>query len=65
MFNKLAEIAEDSAQGGLFLFTGNAPQLIILAISSILIGRLLGPENYGLLSTSLAIPITLTDLMTY
>jgi len=61
--DKLVEIAEDSARGGFFLFTGNAFQLIVLAIGSIIVARLLGPENYGLLSLSLVIPLTLVGLI--
>jgi len=60
---KLVEIAEDSARGGFFLFTGNAFQLIILAMGSIIVARLLGPENYGLLSLSLVIPLALIGLI--
>lgn len=56
MSNKLIEIAEDSARGGFFLFTGNALSLIILAIGSIIVARLLGPDNYGLYSLSLVVP---------
>ncbi|MFQ6081226.1 MAG: flippase [Candidatus Bathyarchaeia archaeon] len=63
MSDKLVEIAEDSARGGFFLFTGNASQLIVLAIGSIIVARLLGPENYGLLSLSLVIPSILAGLI--
>jgi len=63
MSNKLTEIAEDSARGGFFLFTGNAFQLIILAIGSIIIARLLGPEDYGLYSLSLVVPLILAGLI--
>ena len=56
MSNKLIEIAEDSARGGFFLFTGNALSFIILAIGSIIVARLLGPDNYGLYSLSLIVP---------
>jgi O-antigen/teichoic acid export membrane protein len=63
MSDKLVEIAEDSARGGFFLFTGNASQLIVLAIGSIVVARLLGPENYGLLALSLVIPSVLAGLV--
>jgi len=61
--NKLVEIAEDSARGGFFLFTGNALSLVILAIGSIIVARLLGPENYGLLALSLVVPSILAGLI--
>jgi hypothetical protein len=62
MSENLAEIAEDSARGGFFLFTGNALSYAILAIGSIIIGRLLGPENFGLYSLSLVVPSLLRGL---
>ena len=48
MSEKLTDIAENSVRGGFFLFAGNALSTIILAVGSILIARLLGPEDYGL-----------------
>lgn len=65
MSDKLVEIAEDSARGGFFLFTGNASQLIILAIGSVLVARLLGPENYGLFSLSLVVPLLLANFIDF
>lgn len=56
MSNKLAEIAEDSARGGFFLFTGNALSFAILVICSIIVAKLLEPENYGLFVLSLVVP---------
>jgi len=52
----LATIAEDTARGGIFLFTGSTLSTIILAVGSIFIARLLGPDNYGLLALSLVVP---------
>jgi len=63
MSYKLAEIAKDSARGGFFLLTGNALSLLTLAIGSIIIARLLGPENYGLFSLSLVVPSILAGLI--
>ncbi len=63
MSENLAEIAEDSARGGFFLFTGNFLSYAILAIGSIIIGRLLGPENFGLYSLSLVVPSLLAGLI--
>jgi len=54
--NRLVEIAEDSARGGFFLFTGNALSTLILAVGSILVAKLLGLENYGLFSISFVAP---------
>lgn len=65
MSDKLTEIAEDSARGGFFLFTGNALSLIILAVGSIIIARLLGPENYGVYSLSLVVPSILAGLIDF
>jgi O-antigen/teichoic acid export membrane protein len=59
------EIAEDSARGGFFLFTGNASQLTILVIGSVLVARLLGPENYGLFALSLAVPLLFANFIDF
>ncbi len=56
MSDKLVEIAEDSARGGFFLFTGKTLSTFILAVGSIVVSRLLGPENYGLYGLSLVAP---------
>jgi O-antigen/teichoic acid export membrane protein len=61
----LMNIAEDSARGSFFLFSGAAISSIILAIATILLGRLLGPDMYGQYSLILVIPSFLylfTDL---
>jgi len=47
------EIAEASARGSLYLFIGTASSTFISAISSIIFGRLLGPDGYGLYTLSL------------
>ncbi|MEM3387174.1 MAG: oligosaccharide flippase family protein [Nitrososphaerales archaeon] len=56
MSKHIKEVAEDFAKGGLHLFTGNAFSTIILAIGSIIVARLLGPEGLGLYTLSLALP---------
>ncbi|MHA1595079.1 MAG: flippase [Candidatus Baldrarchaeia archaeon] len=56
---KFFEVAEESVRGGLFLASGTALGTIILAIASILIARLLGPESYGIYSISLIVPMFL------
>ena len=65
MADILAKVAEDSARGGFFLISGTVVSTVIMAISSILIGRLLGPEPYGQYTLALVIPqlfYLLTDL---
>ena len=47
MTTDLTRIAEDSARGGFFLASGSFMSTVILAITAILVGRLLGPELYG------------------
>ena len=64
MSTELSDIGKASARGGLFLFLGNASSTIILALASILIARLLGPESYGLYALAMIAPsffITLSD----
>ena len=62
---ELSDIAKASARGSFFLFLGQASSTIIMALSSILIARLLGPENYGLYTIAMIAPsffIALSDL---
>ena len=54
--DELEGIAEKAAQGGVFLFVGNAVAIAILAVGSIIIARLLGPSNYGLYSLTFVTP---------
>src|SRR4030043_454096 len=68
MADELIKVAEDSARSGFFLISGTALSTVILAISSILIGRLLGPELYGQYTLVLVVPtllLTFTDLAIY
>jgi len=65
MAEELIKIAEDSARGGFFLLSGTALATVIMAIASILIARLLGPELYGQYTLALVVPQLLflfTDL---
>ncbi len=65
MADDLTKITEDSARGGFYLFSGATVATVILAISAILIGRLLGPEMYGQYNLVLVIPsllLLITDL---
>jgi len=65
MSDNLTKIAEDSARGGFFLFSGNIISLFILAIGSVLIARLLGQDNYGLYSLSIVVPLLFINLMDF
>ncbi len=47
MEDDLARVAQESARGGFFLFLGASMATFILAITSILVARFLGPELYG------------------
>lgn len=48
MYTEVNTIAKASARGSFFLFVGKTSSTVIMAIASILVARLLGPENYGL-----------------
>lgn len=52
----LFRVAEDSARGSFFLISGTAISTVILSISAILIGRVLGPELYGQYTLALVVP---------
>jgi O-antigen/teichoic acid export membrane protein len=54
--DELVEVAQDSARGSFFLFSGAAASTIIMAIASILIARFLGPELYGQYTLALVVP---------
>jgi len=56
MTDELAKVAEDSARGGFLLISGTALATVIMAIASILIGRLLGPELYGQYTLAIVVP---------
>lgn len=61
----LAKVAEDSARGGFFLISGTALATVVLAIASIMIGRILGPDLYGQYTLAFVVPQLLflfTDL---
>lgn len=60
--DELATIAQKAAQGGLFIFIGNAASTVILALGIIVVARLLGPSDYGLYTLALVIPIILVSL---
>jgi len=54
--DELAKITADSAKGSFFLISGTAMSTVILAITSIIVARFLGPELYGQYNLSLVIP---------
>lgn len=63
MSDKLLEIAGDSAVGGFSLFLGEAFSTIILAVGSVLIARLLGPDGYGVYTLAFVVPLLLVYLV--
>jgi len=63
--DELTTVVEDSARGSFFLISGTALSTVIMAIASILIARLLGPDLYGQYTLALVVPQLLfifTDL---
>jgi O-antigen/teichoic acid export membrane protein len=54
--NELTNVARDSARGGFYLFSGTALATIVLAVGSILIARILGPEVYGQYALVMTVP---------
>jgi len=65
MEKQLIKIAEDSTRSGFYLFLGQVLSTIILAVSSILVARFLGPTLYGQYTLALVTPQLLflfTDL---
>ena len=61
--NKLESIAKKSVKGGLYLLFGNILSLILMALASIIIARLLGPEKYGLYSLTLVAPSIIISII--
>ncbi|MEM3826432.1 MAG: flippase [Nitrososphaeria archaeon] len=56
MSENLSNIVEESARGGFFLFIGYFISLVILALGSMIVGRLLGPEGFGIFSLAFVVP---------
>ncbi len=54
--NRETHLPKRMTTGGITLFMGNVAASLISAITTILVARLLGPENYGLFSLSLVVP---------
>jgi O-antigen/teichoic acid export membrane protein len=57
-------IAKQSARGSVILFIGNFIATVFAAAASIIVARLLGPDDFGLFSLSLVMP-TLLQLFTH
>ena len=56
MTTDLMKVAEDSARGGFFLISGSVISTVILAVSTMLVGRFLGSDLYGQYHLALVIP---------
>lgn len=59
------EAGKHVAGGSFDLFLGNTLSTIILAVGSIVVARLLGPSDYGLISLSLVFPSLLVSLVDF
>ncbi len=55
MEERLREAATEAAKGSFFLISGNATSAAILALNSMILARLLGPDRYGLYSLSISL----------
>ena len=65
MPSNIRDVMEDFAKGGFTLFVGNSASSIILAVGSIIVARLLGPEGVGLYALSLTVPSILVGLIDF
>ena len=62
---ELYDVARASVRGSFFLFLGMTSSTIILALTSIIVARILGPEDYGLYKIILIVPtflVTISDI---
>jgi O-antigen/teichoic acid export membrane protein len=65
MADEVMKVAQESARGSFFLIAGTAVSMVVLALSAILIARLLGSDVYGQYSLVIVLPQLLylfTDL---
>ncbi len=58
----IQDISKTSARNAFYLFIGDFSYNFVLAIGSIIIARMLGPEGYGIFSLSLVPPIFLVSI---
>jgi O-antigen/teichoic acid export membrane protein len=63
MSDNLKTIAQDGFVGGFYLFVGNILSTLIWGVGTIIIARVLGPEEYGLYSLALVVPSILAHLV--
>jgi O-antigen/teichoic acid export membrane protein len=56
----LSEIGTASARSSFQLFLGHSSSTVIMAVTAVVVGRLLGPENYGIYTLTLTIPALLS-----
>jgi O-antigen/teichoic acid export membrane protein len=61
----LHELGKESVQGGLILFVGQGFSTILLAITSILTARFLGPDAFGIYILTLLIPTLISALIDF
>ncbi|MGC9104745.1 MAG: oligosaccharide flippase family protein [Candidatus Methanodesulfokora sp.] len=59
---KLRNAAEEAAKGSAFIMSGNFISAAILALNSMVLARLLGPDKYGLYSLSISLAPLLIGL---
>jgi len=52
----LSEIGKASARSSFHLFLGQASSTLIMAATAVMVGRLLGPEKYGVYTVALTVP---------
>ncbi|MDA4122235.1 MAG: oligosaccharide flippase family protein [Thaumarchaeota archaeon] len=57
------DIAKQSTSGSIALFVGNFASTLVLAVSGIVIARLLGPSGYGAYALALLLPNTLLNFV--
>jgi len=65
MSSNIRDVMKDFAKGGFTLFVGNSAASIILAVGSIIVARLIGPEGLGLYALSLTVPSILVGLIDF
>ena len=63
--NEVMKVAESAAHGGMYLFIGNSISTGILAVCSIIIGRLLGSADYGLYSLAIVVPSVIIGVIDF
>jgi len=59
----VVKFAEHSARDSFMLFVGDFSSAALLAVSSIVVARLLGPEGYGIYSISFVVPTLMVSLV--